>query len=145
MGPKKIFVDTSAWINFLLEGEPGHREAGAYMEKEIKKGAKLLTSNLVLVETATRLLYDHSLRVAQAFRRQVEEAEKQRRLAVLWVDEPVLHEAWEVFEKFAEHKLSLTDATSVVLMKRMKLSVIFAFDDDFRKVGLRMEPILSLR
>lgn len=141
MKPKRIFIDTGAWINFILENEPHHQSAVDYFEAEINQGTRLFISNLIIVETTTRLLYDHSLSVALEFKNQIEEAEKQKRLTVIWIDEAVFAKSWKLFAKYAEHKLSLTDASNAVLMKQLKLSAIFAFDDDFKKIGLNTEPV----
>ena len=58
----------------------------------------------------------------------------------LWSDEEIQEMAFEVLKKFREHKLSLTDATSVVLMDRFDIDLILTLDDDFKKIGISSLP-----
>lgn len=137
---RKVFVDTSAWIAIVLEGDLHHSEAESYFRGLVKGGAKVMTSNYVIDETLTRLLYDQSLRAAQKFYKKIKEASSKNRLMVFWIDEAIVDDAWNAFVKFAEHRLSFTDCTSYALVKRYRLDEIFAFDDDFAKVGLNLMP-----
>jgi predicted nucleic acid-binding protein len=61
-------------------------------------------------------------------------------LTQLWTDEQLQVEAWEILKKFREHKLSLTDATSVALIERFRLDAITSFDQDFKKIGITTLP-----
>lgn len=137
---RKVFVDTSAWIGFVVEKDPCHQRAEEFFRVLIKEGGKIFTSNYVIDETLTRLLYDRGLKTARGFYRWVRKAANEGQLAVFWVDEAITDDAWGAFVKFAEHRLSFTDATSYALMKRYRLDEIFAFDDDFAKVGLNLQP-----
>jgi hypothetical protein len=51
-----------------------------------------------------------------------------------------LERAWELFVKFDDQRLSFTDCTTVALAERLKPRAVFAFDDDFGKVGLKVVP-----
>jgi predicted nucleic acid-binding protein len=137
---RKVFVDTSAWIGFVVERDPCHQQAEGFFRALIEEGGKVFTSNYVIDETLTRLLYDRGLKVAREFYRWIKKAADEGRLAIFWIDEPITEQAWKAFIKFAEHKLSFTDATSYALMKRYRLDEIFAFDNDFAKIGLNLRP-----
>ncbi len=43
--------------------------------------------------------------------------------------------AWEYFKRHSDKEYSFTDCTTFMLMKEMKLSNFFAFDEDFVKTG----------
>jgi predicted nucleic acid-binding protein len=49
-------------------------------------------------------------------------------------------EAFRIFEKYTDKRLSFTDCTSFALMKRLGISKAFAFDEDFLAVGFELVP-----
>src|SRR3989304_9246838 len=100
--PKRVFIDTSAWIDFTLKGEKYHREISEYLISEVKKGSKFFTSDYVLDETFTRLITGQSFKSAKVFRDKVKTLEKERQLLILSTDEIRFNKSWEFFEKFKE-------------------------------------------
>ena len=61
-------------------------------------------------------------------------------LIQFWTDEKIQKDAWQTMKKFKDHKLSLTDATTMVIMERFKVYTILTLDSDFVKVGLDVLP-----
>lgn len=135
-----IFVDSGGWIALLQVTDPHHERARTYYEDKIAGGARFVTTNYVTSETATRQRYDAGLRDALNFRNAVARATDQRTLRVFWVTAEVEREAWGLLERYADIPLSLTDATSAVVARRMKVDEIFSFDADFRALGFTVEP-----
>lgn len=140
--PKTIFVDTSAWIDFILEGEQHHQPIFDYLIKEVKKGSKMLTCDYVLDETYTRLATGQSFSSAKILKEKVKALEAQKQLVVLWTDEVFFDKAWLNFVKFAEHKLSFTDALIATYAKDLKISEVLTLDQGFAKIGLITAPTL---
>lgn len=136
----KVFVDTSAWIAYLGSDQPKHINIKNLIKQFIKDGVVLCTSNDVIDETTTRFIYDTNIKITQRFISLIKDSIAKNNLVQLWVDEQVQSEAFEVMIKFAEHKLSLTDATSIVLMKRFNIDSIISLDSDFKKVGIKTLP-----
>ena len=136
----KIFVDTSAWISYLGSDQPRHINIKNLIKKYIKDGAVICTSNDVIDETTTRLIYDTNIKIAEKFINLIKGGIKNHSLVQLWVDEEIQNEAFDSVQKFSEHKLSLTDATTIVLVKRFNIESIITLDSDFTKVGLRVLP-----
>lgn len=132
----KIFIDTTAWISFTLKGERQHERAVVLMKQAIRSHSTLLTSNDIVDETVTRLLYSSGFGIAKKFYTLLHENIKKRLVTQLWTDEVTQADAWCLLAKFREHKLSLTDATSIALMKRFHFDSIMTFDSDFRNVGI---------
>ena len=142
--PKRIFVDTSAWIEHLLEKEIHHKKISDYLIKEVRAGSKFFTSDYVLDETFTRLVTNQSIIDAKNFKHYITEAERQRNLLVLFTDEVIFNKAWEIFIKFSEHKLSFTDASIVSYVRDLKIDEILTLDRGFKKVGLTTKPMLRI-
>lgn len=91
----------------------------------------MCTSNDVVDETTTRLIYDTNIKIAGRFINFIKEGVKSHSLVQLWVD---------LVQKFSEHKLSLTDATTIILVNRFNIKSVVSLDSDFKKVGLQVLP-----
>ena len=139
---KRIFIDSSAWIAYILKGEPNHQEVFDYLTGEVRLKSKLFTSDYVLDETFTRLLNTQGIKTVKNFKARLSLAEKQNQLLVFWTDETLFARSWPVFQKFAEHKLSFTDVTIFTLVKDFKLDEVLTLDQGFKKVGLTVRPRL---
>lgn len=139
---KRIFVDTSAWIAFLLKDETHHSKVHAYFDKETKARSEFFTSDYVLDETYTRLLTNQSIYSAKKFKEKINDAKQLKRLTLLWTDKTVCDKAWEYFMKFSDHKLSFTDATIYTFVKNFKIDEVLTLDKGFKKVGLVTKPMI---
>lgn len=137
---EKYFIDATAWINYVLIGEPHHDEAVVFLKACIEGRKALFTSNDIVDETVTRLRYRVNFKVASDFFLFFQENVRKGLLTQLWVDEQLQLEAWSLLKKFREHRLSFTDATSIAIMNRFRMDAIVTFDDDFKKVGVRALP-----
>ena len=131
-------VDAGAWIALLHAGDRhASRAVGWYRGDPT---VQLVTTNYVLDEAATRLRYDVSLRHALQLRDQVASAVDRGSLEVVWIDAAIEQGAWDVLGRYSMIKLSFTDATSVIVAKRLKIKTIFGFDSDFRALGFDLVP-----
>ena len=59
---------------------------------------------------------------------------------LLTVSEDAFRGAIETFERYRDHPLSFTDATTVALVERRDLDHVLSFDDDFDGVVDRLDP-----
>jgi uncharacterized protein len=134
------FADTGAWIAVMRPGDRHHDAAVAHLQALNAAGMRLLTSNYVLDEAATRLRYDMGLRAALGLRERVIRGTEAGYLRVSWVDPATEEAAWALLEERPELKLSLTDATSAVIARKAKVGQIFGFDADFRALGFELLP-----
>lgn len=138
---KSVLVDTGAWIALLSQSDEHAERAAAHYGGLVDVGARLVTTNYVVDETATRLRYGAGLRAALDFRRMLDAAVAVRRLRIGWVDEALERDAWRILEQYADVKLSLTDATTAAVARRRKIGEIFGFDRDFEALGLLVLPL----
>lgn len=127
----RVFVDTSAWIAFFNVKDDFHQEA----KKIFKTRPSLITSNTVLHETIAHLSTQVSKKAARIagdfiFSQAVE-------LIILTANDEL--SSWEKLKKM-KLKVSFVDITNAVLMERLNLKEIFAFDKDFEKMGLQLIP-----
>jgi len=138
---QKLFIDSSIWIAFAVSAESRHSEAVTIMKSHTEAGVALFTSNDVIDETVTRLLYWTGLFKTELFYTNFLDNVRKGTVTQLWTDEILQNEAWYLIKKFSDHKLSLTDATSIALLRRFNLDAIVTFDEDFKKVGIPTIPV----
>ena len=103
-------------------------------------GDQLLTSNLVVAETATRLRYDAGLPAALVFRRFLELATGSGQLAVRYADVALDEKAWAVMERYSDRALSFTDCVGAVTAREARVAAVFGLDRDFTVLGFALEP-----
>jgi predicted nucleic acid-binding protein len=135
-----VFVDTGAWLAFLSRDDQYHSLAVARYRELADDRARLVTSNYIVDETATRLRYGVGLKAALGFHQMVLGAVAGGRLRVAWVDEKTEAEGWRLLEQYADVPLSLTDATSAVVARSRRITEIFGFDSDFGAMGFAVQP-----
>ncbi|HEY1752082.1 MAG TPA: PIN domain-containing protein [Caulobacteraceae bacterium] len=131
-----MFVDTGAWIALALLQDPLHAAAREQWEMLQRAGARLHTSIPVVIETFTFL--DRNARRDVALSWKASALDPPSAVTMLTCEKNDLEEAWTYFRRTDLHKLSLADATSFAIMKRMRISVAFAFDHHFAMAGFRL-------
>ncbi|MBI2596331.1 type II toxin-antitoxin system VapC family toxin [Candidatus Daviesbacteria bacterium] len=137
---RKIFIDTSAWISYSLSGQPKHSTIKNIIRQFIKEYVTICTSNDVIDETITRFIYSTNIKIAKKFINLINDGAKNNNFVQLWVDEEIQTQAFELVQKYSEHSLSLTDATTIALMQKFSIEEIVSLDSDFKKVGISTLP-----
>ena len=124
-----IFVDSSFWIGQVIERDRRHAAADAL--SRIHAASPLATSTLVLGETWTflRARTWHSFAVAWL------DTLTTRKVAVHRIDAALEDEAWAWLRLHNERPYSFVDATSFVLMRKLRITDALAFDGDFAAAG----------
>lgn len=130
----KIFVDTSAFIAYLIVQEKYHNVVVKKFESYINQRALFFTSDYILDELYTRLNYDHGHRAVSLAMEHIDLAVREGDLRMLTVDNGIISQAKKIILKYKEHKLSFTDATSVALISKFNLDAILSLDSDFKRV-----------
>jgi predicted nucleic acid-binding protein len=130
-----VFVDTGGWIAAAGPTDTYHDVAKSHYERLLLRRVPLFTSNYVIDETMTRLRYDVGHNMACRFYDKYERAENRHLITTLWVDEEVTRQAWQIFRKYSDQKLSFTDCTSFALMQNNGIKETFAFDTHFEMFG----------
>lgn len=132
----KLFVDTSAFVAVVDHADQFHRSAKTFIDA-LPEHTQLITSNYVLDEMVTRLRMTAGVEIAI---RAVERVWGDDRYRVHTIDRAIEEEALKRLRKYAEHRLSFTDCTTAVLLEQLEMDRIFAFDEDFRKLGYHLLP-----
>ena len=132
-----IFIDTGAFVARHLLRDQHHATAVAGWEQLTRRGWRCLTTSFVLDETITLL----ARRAGGSFA-----AERARamlgseRLTVVRPSADVELAALDLLEKFHDKDFSFTDCVSFVMMRKLGIEQVAAFDDDFRREGFTSLP-----
>ena len=125
-----VFVDTSALFALLVESDDNHEAARAAAPSLRDQDAGLVTSSFVVLETVTLLQVRVGIAAVRIFYRDVLPL-----LNVAWIDEALLHRAMSALLASSRRRISLTDWSSITLMRERGIVHVFAFDEDFARQG----------
>ena len=131
------FIDTGALLARYLTQDQYHAPATKTWHELEQQARPLLISNFVLDETLTLL----GRRASYAFA-----AERLRFIYtsnVITILRPEVADelaALELFRKYADQRISFTDALSFVLMRKKGITQVFSFDSHFAYAGFEMIP-----
>ena len=124
-----IFTDTGGWYGMSVPEDPNHSAA---LDWSARNRQPLLTTDYVVDETLTLLRARGHSAVALALGRKFFDGS----LATIYhLTEDDIRASWEVFTRFADKEWSFTDCTSRVVMGKMEITEVFAFDQHFRQFG----------
>jgi len=137
----RIFIDTSAFIALMVSSETWHQKCAEKYQEYSRQNALFYTNDLVLAELYTRLVYDFSKQVCKQVVKEIKKLQEQGFLHIFQLDAGLLNQAESAMLRFAEHKLSFTDAGIYSLVKLYGLDEVFTLDSDFKKVGLAVSKI----
>ena len=134
-----IFIDTGTFLARYLERDQHYKEAApvpVWLRLNRDK-PKLYTSAFVLDETLTLLACRSSYAFAASKGRTIFASDAFTVLRSSAKDELA---SLELFEKYADQKISFTDCVSFVLMRKLELREVFTFDQHFRYAGFEVVP-----
>ncbi len=136
----KLFLDSGALIARAIENDKNHAAAKQVFHglSQRKLPYRLLyTSNFVVDETLTFLLYRAGARTALAVLTWIRESPNVR---VLHVSEEIEPTVDREFHRYAPSGISYTDCTTKVLMERESIDTAFGFDRDLEVLGFHRIP-----
>ena len=139
----KVFVDTSTWVESVLDNEKYHQAVKDCFQKEIEKGSIFFTCDYVIDEAFTRLITNQSFSLVAKFKKILENLESKGEIKILWTDKSLFDKAWIVFKNYQEHKFSFTDAVIATIVKDLKIDEILTLDGGFKKIGLVVKPLID--
>jgi uncharacterized protein len=135
-----FYVDTGYLLALALRRDRHHAAATAHFRSLRKAPAALVTTDMVLGETFTRLRYDGGVKVLRNFREVLDRVEAAGTLRVQESSPGLRERALDLVEQYDTRPLSYADAAGAVLARQLGVDAVLGFDDDFRMLGLVLEP-----
>ncbi len=149
-----MFVDAGVFIALLSERDRYHDRAGVRYAELNAGDFRMVTTNLVVAETANWLMREKSA----GHRATVQFGNFTRNWARVTVDELgrvtvptkrlILHStpdiekaAWDILERYDTAGFSFTDCVSFAVMQALSITKAFTFDSHFDVLGFeRLQP-----
>lgn len=132
---RAYLIDTGSLITYYDKKDKRNFQIVSFINKKISENVPIIITQLIIGETYRRLLYDIGRDSAIAF---------MDGLVSLFtykvIDLNDIQTAMSIIKKYDDQKLTLTDATSFALMKRMKIYKAIALDHHFSILGFSIEP-----
>ena len=138
--PPELFVDTSAWYPAVVRTHLDHAAVAGALAEHVKRGVRIVTTNLIVGETHALLLHRVGRAAALKFVQLVREPPILVVASSLEVErEAVAH--W--LEKYADQDFSFADAVSFAVMKGRKIREVLSLDSHFAVAGFTMLPVAA--
>ena len=123
-----IFVDTSAWL-FLFDQRRGGPESPLAREFYKRNNQPFAVHDLIIEETHKWLMHhafpkEKALQILMGFI-------DQNFAEIIPIENIDRMTAGHLSKKYLDQNLSYTDAMTVAIMKRLKMTEIFSFDSHF--------------
>jgi predicted nucleic acid-binding protein len=129
-----VFLDSSGYLAVVNPRDRYHRQARAAWAHLTDAHWQTYTSSFVVAEAhalfLTRLGYHH----ATEFLRQIETTATR----LLWVQPVDVARAQAIVYRYSDKDFSLTDATSFVLMERLRIGTALTTDRNFAQYGFQI-------
>lgn len=125
-----VFVDTSALLAVLDADDRFHQAARTIWERLVTTGEDLLSTNYVLVETASLVQRRLGMEAVRVLEEDVLPV-----LRIAWLGESDHRAGMAALLTAGRRDLSLVDCASFLVMRASHVRRAFAFDDDFRRQG----------
>lgn len=132
-----IYVDTGAFLARYVAADQYHRRAIKGWDRMARERPRCFTSNFVLDETFTLLARRAGYTFATERARILYASPA---LTILRPDRDDELRALEYFQKYADQKVSFTDAVSLALMRKTQLKLAFSYDRHFQQAGFTIWP-----
>lgn len=132
-----MFVDTSGWIALFDKSDQYFPTATKHWREMLNEPLTLLTTDYVLDETLTHLLYRCGRNVALQFGHW---AFSTAYLEIQFIDNEVWQAAWQMFQSYADKQWAFTDCTSFIVMQQQQVWQAFSFDQHFEQAGFQLWP-----
>jgi uncharacterized protein len=131
------FIDTWGFKALIDGNEPLHSAVELFIKDSWANKNKIFTSDYVLDETITLLSGKLPFDKVKEFIEKISDARIRGNLYLLWVNEDVFNESIRYRLKFSDKsKISFTDFTSMVLMKKNGIDDVITADKHFNDVGM---------
>jgi predicted nucleic acid-binding protein len=129
------FIDTSAFYAVLCADDPNHLAAKEVWVKLLNQRDDLICTSYVLVETVALLQNRLGIASVRAFHEDVIPF-----LQIEWIAESQHQAAVAALLITGKRSLSLVDCASFETMRKLGITVVFAFDPHFREQGFTCIP-----
>jgi predicted nucleic acid-binding protein len=135
MMPRRVFVDTSAWLAVTDTSDIHHAEAADIYTRLLNAQTILIVTILVMAETQIWLRRRFGAEAALTFLKNINES---ARIEVVYPDAVLEKKAKHILRQYSDQDFSLADAISFAWLKEAGLSDVFTYDQHFVAAGYNL-------
>ena len=135
-----LYVDTGYLLALTLRRDRHHGAATGHFRSLRQAPVVLLSTDAVLGETFTRLRYDAGVKAVRTLRDALDQVQAAGTLRVQESGPDLRARALDLIEQYDSRALSYADALGAVVARQAGVDAVLGFDDDFRILGLALEP-----
>jgi len=129
-----VLVDSGAWLTLADTRDQHHPEALAIQRYIAAFAPRLIITNYIIDETYTLIRYRSNHLKAIPFLDDVHNSS----LTVIRVTLEDEGHAEQILLRYNDKRFSYTDATSFVVMDRLRIEAAFTFDENFTQYGIQV-------
>lgn len=134
---KGLFIDTSAWYPLADRSHPDHAVLARTLRERVRRGARIVTTNVVVGETHALLLRRAGRGAALAFVEAVRRPPNRIEYITPECEEEAIGR-W--LERFSDQRFSLADACSFAVMGELGIREALTLDRHFAVAGFVVLP-----
>lgn len=132
--PRRVFLDSSGYLAVISQRDAHHQAAARVWATFVREGWLTYTSNYVIAEAHALFLTRLGHGPAVSFLAQFDATAT----VVLQVRPADQERARQLIFQYDDKNFSFTDATSFVLMERLRIGVALTTDVNFAQYGFQM-------
>ena len=133
--PRRVFVDTSAWLAVTDSSDVHHVQAADTYTRLLGSHTVLVVTILVIAETQIWLRRRFGSEEALAFLKNINES---MQIEIVYPDSTLEKKAKQILHQYADQDFSLADAISFAWLKEAGLSDAFSYDLHFVTAGFNL-------
>ena len=133
--PRRVFVDTSAWLAVTDNSDVHHAQAADIYTRLLNAHTVLVATILVIAETQIWLRRRFGSDTALAFLKNINESTQ---VEIIYPDSALEKKAKQILRQYADQDFSLADAISFAWLKEAGLSDAFSYDQHFVTAGFNL-------
>jgi predicted nucleic acid-binding protein len=134
-------IDTGTFYALVDVHDEHHAVAAAIFEELAQSAPRLHTTNLVVAETHALILA--RLRRMDLALSYINNIYSSEHTTIVHVTPSDQQRALTLLNQYSDKPFSFTDATSFVVIERLRIAHAFTFDRNFRQYGLQTLPALG--
>ncbi len=136
--PRELFVDASAWYPIAVISHPDHARLAAALTERVRRGMRIVTTNLVVAESHALLVNRAGHDPAVRFLRS---ARAHPNVVVSSTPELELRALVDWIAPYDDHAFTLADAVSFTVMTERRIRDALTLDRHFAVAGFTMVPL----
>lgn len=125
----QVLIDSDAFVGQVYPDDAHFERANRIFQALAKQQARIVTTSLVVAETATVLSYRGGQNLARTFL----EVIGRGNIPVVHINEDLQADALNLFSQQTKKGTSVTDCANVTVIRRFQIPSIFSFDKVYER------------